>query len=472
MHLFRKPKPVTALRRPSRVEAPVLAHAGRLEAAPFGRSEAGGPEVSSFTLDNGLDVVVVPDHRAPVVTHMIWYRNGSADDPLGQSGIAHFLEHLMFKGTERHPVGAFSKAVSGLGGQENAFTSYDYTAYFQRVARDHLETMMAFEADRMTGLVLDDAVVAPERDVVLEERRMRVETDPSAQLSEAMAASLFVHHPYGTPIIGWMHEIEELNRHHALDYYKRFYTPENAILVVAGDVTPDAVRRLADGTYGRVTPQGARPQRVRAREPEPKALRRISVADPKVEQPTLQRLYLAPSCITARDGECHALELLAEVLGGGATSYLYRKLVLEAGIAVNAGAWYMGSAIDDTRFSVYAVPAEGVSLEKLEEALDRVLRRAPTEALDPEAIERAKTRLVAETVYSSDSQSSLARIYGSALAIGETIEEVRRWPVDIEGVSRERLAAVAERYLAPARSVTGYLIKTRDPDAPVTVAAA
>ncbi len=452
MHLFRKDTPLLGSVRSH-------ASAGRAEGASFGRSEAGGPEVSAFALDNGLDVVVVPDHRAPVVTHMVWYRNGSADDPLGQSGIAHFLEHLMFKGTEKHPVGAFSQAVSGLGGQENAFTSYDYTAYFQRVARDHLKTMMEFEADRMTGLVLEDSVVAPERDVVLEERRMRVETDPSAQLSEAMAASLFVHHPYGTPIIGWMHEIEELNRTHALDYYKRFYTPENAILVVAGDVTPDAVRRLAEDTYGRVTPQGTRPVRIRAKEPEPRALRRLAVADPKVEQPTLQRLYLTPSCITARDGECHALELLAEVMGGGSTSYLYRKLVMELGVAVNAGAWYMGSAIDDTRFSVYAIPAEGVSLEKLEEEVDRVLRRAPSEALEPEAIERAKTRLVAETVYSSDSQSSLARIYGSALAIGESIEEVRRWPSDIEGVTKARLAAVAERYLTPSRSVTGYLTK-------------
>ncbi|GJD29185.1 putative zinc protease [Methylobacterium adhaesivum] len=458
MHLFRKDVPLLGSSRRH-------ASASRVEAAPLGRSEAGGPDVGAFTLDNGLDVVVVPDHRAPVVTHMVWYRNGSADDPRGQSGIAHFLEHLMFKGTERHPVGAFSKAVSGLGGQENAFTSYDYTAYFQRVARDHLKTMMEFEADRMTGLVLDDAVVAPERDVVLEERRMRVETDPSAQLSEAMAASLFVHHPYGTPIIGWMHEIEDLNRTHALNYYKRFYTPENAILVVAGDVTAEDVRRMADDTYGRVTPQGARPVRVRAREPEPKALRRLAVADPKVEQPTLQRLYLTPSCITAQDGECHALELLAEVMGGGSTSYLYRKLVMELGVAVNAGAWYMGSAIDDTRFSVYAIPAEGVSLEKLEEEVDRVLRRAPSEALTAEAIERAKTRLVAETVYSSDSQSSLARIYGSALAIGESIDEVLRWPSDIEGVTQARLAAVAERYLVPQRSVTGYLTKTRDADA-------
>lgn len=232
-------------------------------------------------------------------------------------------------------------------------------------------------------------------------------------------------------------------------------------------MTPDDVRRMADDTYGRVTPQGARPLRLRAKEPEPKALRRLAVADPKVEQPTLQRLYLTPSCITARDGECHALELLAEVMGGGSTSYLYRKLVMELGVAVNAGAWYMGSAIDDTRFSVYAIPAEGISLEKLEEEVDRTLRRVPSEALSAEAIERAKTRLVAETVYSSDSQSSLARIYGSALAIGESIEEVRRWPSDIEGVTQARLAAVAERYLTPSRSVTGYLTKAREADAAV-----
>jgi zinc protease len=432
----------------------------RTEAAPFGRTDGGGPEVSSFTLDNGLDVVVVPDRRVPVVTHMIWYRNGSADDPVGQSGIAHFLEHLMFKGTKRHPAGEFSQVVSALGGQENAFTSFDYTAYFQRVAREHLKTMMEFEADRMTGLVLDEAVVAPERDVVLEERRMRVETDPAAQLSEAMAAALFVRHPYGTPIIGWMHEIEGLNREHALAYYRRFYTPENAILVVAGDVGPDEVRRLAEDSYGRVTPFGERPVRRRPREPVPRAARRLEVSDPKVEQPTLQRLYLVPSSRTAEGRDSAALELLAELLGGGPTSHLYRKLVLERGVSVNAGAWYMGSSIDDTRFSIYAVPAEGVSLARLEEAVDGVLRTVVAEALEAAPVERAKTRLVAETIYSTDSQSSLARIYGSALAIGETIEEVRRWPDEIEAVATADLAGVAERFLIPPRSVTGYLCKT------------
>src|SRR3954469_1626258 len=289
----------------------------RTEAAPFGRTDGGGPDVSSFTLDNGLEVVVIPDHRVPVVTHMVWYRNGSADDPIGQSGIAHFLEHLMFKGTEKHPAGEFSKVVSGLGGQENAFTSFDYTAYFQRVARENLKTMMEFEADRMTNLLLEESVIAPERDVVLEERRMRVETDPSAQLSEAMAASLFVHHPYGIPIIGWMHEIETLNRTNALDYYRRFYAPNNAILVVAGDVTAPEVRRLAEATYGRHAPAGAAPVRHRPREPEPRAARHLRVADPKVEQPTLHRLYLVPSTCTAKARESYALEVLAEAIGGG-----------------------------------------------------------------------------------------------------------------------------------------------------------
>ena len=435
-----------------------VATSPRTDAAPFGRTEGSGPEVSSFALDNGLEVVVIPDRRVPVVTHMVWYRNGSADDPFGQSGIAHFLEHLMFKGTERHPAGEFSQVVSALGGQENAFTSFDYTAYFQRVAKENLQTMMEFEADRMTGLVLDDGVVAPERDVVLEERRMRVETDPAAQLSEAMAASLFVHHPYGIPIIGWMHEIETLNREHALAYYRRFYTPENAILVVAGDITEGEVRKLVDRTYAHVAPRGDKPIRLRPREPEPRAARHVCVADPKVEQPTLQRLYLTPSCRTGRGRDALALELLAEVLGGGPTSYLYRKLVLDLGIAVNAGSWYMGSAMEDTRFSIYAVPAAGVELEKLEAALDEAIARIASEALDAESIERAKTRLVAETIYASDSQSSLARIYGSALAIGETIEEVRRWPAEIEAVLRDDLVSVAERFLSRPRSVTGYLL--------------
>ena len=395
----------------------------------------------------------------PVVTHMVWYRNGSADDPIGQSGIAHFLEHLMFKGTGRHPAGEFSKVVSALGGQENAFTSYDYTAYFQRVAPEHLGRMMEFEADRMSGLNFDDAVVAPERDVVLEERRMRVETDPSAQLSEAMAAALFVHHPYGIPIIGWMHEIETLDRTNALDYYRRFYCPGNAVLVVAGDVADTEVVRLAESSYGRNGSCDI-PVRKRPGEPEPRAARHVCIADPKVEQPTLQRLYLVPSSRTAIGLASHALEVLAEAIGGGPTSYLYRRLVMNGSHAVNAGAWYMGSAIDESRFSIYAVPGEGVSLPALEQELDQAIA-AIRDDLDDVAIERAKSRLIAETIYSLDSQSSLARIYGSALAVGETLEDVRTWPDKIRAVTRDDLVAAIETWLTGRRSVTGHLMKAR-----------
>jgi zinc protease len=350
--------------------------------------------------------------------------------------------------------------VSALGGQENAFTSYDYTAYFQRVAPEHLGRMMAFEADRMSGLNFDEAVVGPERDVVLEERRMRVETDPGAQLSEAMAASLFVHHPYGIPIIGWMHEIEGLDRRAALDYYQRFYAPDNAILVVAGDVLDTEVLKLAEATYGANAGRGAIPVRSRPREPEPRAARQVCVADPKVEQPTLQRLYLVPSSRTATGGESHALEVLAEALGGGPTSYLYRKLIMERGCAVNAGAWYMSSAIDESRLALYAVPTETVSLPQLEEELDGALASFAAE-LGEDAIERAKTRLIAETIYSLDSQSSLARIYGSALAVGETLEDVSSWPDRIRAVSRDDLVRALETCLVPRRSVTGLLMKER-----------
>src|ERR1700734_2504517 len=243
--------------------------------APLALSEsarmAGSPAITDFKLGNGLTVVVIPDRRAPVVTHMVWYRNGSADDPPGKSGIAHFLEHLMFKGTEKHPKGAFSEAVAEIGGQENAFTGNDYTAYFQRVAKEHLGLMMSYEADRMTGLILTDEIVAPERDVVLEERRMHSDADPSAQLGEAMQATVFTHHPYGVPVIGWGHEIEGLGREDALAYYSRFYTPETATLVAAGDVEPDEALRLAEAHCGPIRPQGEPPVRRRPREPKPVA---------------------------------------------------------------------------------------------------------------------------------------------------------------------------------------------------------
>jgi zinc protease len=423
-----------------------------------GKNRHAGPRVNHFKLDNGMDVVVIPDHRAPVVTHMVWYRNGSADDPRGKSGIAHFLEHLMFKGTHSHKQGEFSHMVAELGGQENAFTSYDYTAYFQRVAREHLGVVMEFEADRMTGLTLTDDIVAPERDVVLEERRMRSDTDPAAQLDEAMSAALFTHHSYGTPVIGWGHEIETLDRHDALDYYRRFYTPENAILVVAGDIEAPEVELLARETYGKIPARGEAPVRNRPREPEPRAERMVKLADEKVEQPQLERIYLVPSARTAQKGESEALDVLAHHLGGGQTSLLYRRLVLEQKLAVMAGAYYFGDALDASRFVIYALPAEGVGLEELERAIDAAIAELKRDGVSAGDVTRASTRLVAEAVYAQDNQASLARWFGAALANGETVDDVLTWSDRIEAVTPEDVDR-AVQWLERRRSVTGFLLK-------------
>jgi zinc protease len=421
------------------------------------QSQAAQP-VESFRLANGMDVVVVPDRRAPIVTHMVWYRNGSADDPAAKSGIAHFLEHLMFKGTARWPAGEFSKIVAGFGGQENAFTSFDYTAYFQRVPKEHLRAMMDYEADRMTGLAFDESVVGPERDVVLEERRMRVDSDPAAQLGEEFSSALFVHHPYGTPIIGWEHEIEGLSRDDAFTYYQRFYTPENAILVVAGDVEAAEVRRLAEETYGAIAARGAAPVRKRPAEPDPRASRRVTLNDPRVHQPSLRRGWLTPTYTSGDRNEVFALEIVAEILGGGTTSRLYRKLCVEDELAAGANAYFMGSMVDRAAFQLSASPRPGIEMSALEAGLDAALAAFLTDGPSELELARARTRLVAETIFARDSQSSLARIFGSSLAVGETVADVLAWPERIEAVSRDAVVEAARRYLRPDRSVTGLLL--------------
>jgi zinc protease len=407
-----------------------------------------------------MEVVVIPDRRAPVVTHMVYFRNGAADDPIGKSGIAHFLEHLMFKGTEKHPKGEFSEIVAGLGGQENAFTSYDYTAYFQRVAKEHLGAMMALEADRMANLVLEGPEVLSERDVVIEERKMRTDSDPAAQLQESLLATLYVHHPYGTPVIGWGHEIETLSREDALAYYRRFYRPDNAILIVAGDVTADEVRALAETTYGALKPANAEtPRRARVREPEIRATRHVHLADAKVEQPTAQRAYIVPSHATAEGHEAFALEVLSQLLGGSATSRLYRGLVLDGGLAVSAGAWYWNDALDMGQFGTYAVPAEGIDLDRLDRETEAIIARLREEEVGGAELERAKTRLIADMIYAQDSQAHLARIFGSTLTTGGTIEDVLTWPDHIRAVTAADVRAVATKYLMPGRAVIGHLLK-------------
>jgi zinc protease len=418
-----------------------------------------GAEVSHFTLANGLEVVVVPDHRAPVVTHMIWYKVGAADETPGKSGLAHFLEHLMFKGTEENPGDTFSRQVAAIGGQENAFTASDYTGFFQRVPRNHLKEMMALEADRITGLVLTDDVVRPELNVVLEEQNMRIANNPAARLGEQMDAALYLNHPYGRPVIGWRPEIEQLNREDALAFYRRFYSPNNAVVVVTGDVTAEEVKADAEATYGKIADRAETNPRHRPMEPLQEAPRTVTLADLRVEQPSVSRDYLVPSENSARPGESEALEVLAHVLGSGENCRLYRGLVVDQGLALNAGASYSGTAVDYAKFAVFGAPKPGVSLSRLEAAIDGILGEIIAHGISSDELERAKTRLIAEAVYAEDNQATLARWYGSALAIGQTVEDVRLWPDRMRAVTADAVQNAARTWLDRRHSVTGYLVK-------------
>jgi len=435
-----------------------------LAAASASARAASGPEITDFALGNGLEVLVVPDHRAPVVTHMIWYKVGSADETPGKSGLAHFLEHLMFKGTEKNPGATFSQEVAAIGGQENAFTTSDYTVFFQRVPRDHLKAMMALEADRMTGLVLTDDVTRPELNVVLEEQNMRVANNPAGRLGEQMDAALYLNHPYGRPVIGWRQEIEKLNRDEALAFYRRFYTPNNAVVVVAGDVDPAEVRADAEATYGKVARRAENNPRQRPMEPVQEASRTVTLADSRVEQPSVSRYYLAPSDTTAKPGEGEALDVLAHVLGGGANSRLYRTLVVDKGIALNAGAYYSSNAIDYAKLGVYGSPKPGTSLRELEGGIDAVLADVIDHGITDGELDRAKNRLIADAVYAQDNQATLARWYGAALAIGETVDMVRTWPDRIRAVTADAVQQAARTWLDRRQSVTGYLVKSLQPE--------
>jgi zinc protease len=418
------------------------------------------PAVSDFTLGNGLEVVVIPDHRAPVVTHMIWYKVGAADETPGKSGLAHFLEHLMFKGTEKNPGDTFSADVAEIGGQENAFTSSDYTGFFQRVPREHLKEMMALEADRMTGLVLTDAVVKPELNVVLEEQNMRVANNPAARLNEQMDAALYLNHPYHRPPIGWRNEIEKLDRDDALAFYRRFYTPNNAVVIVAGDVTADEVKADAEETYGKVAERAPTNLRQRPKEPVQEAPRTVTLADPRVEQLSVSRNYLVPSETTAKSGESEALDVLAHALGSGSDSRLYRILVVDKGLALNAGAYYSGTALDYAKFGVYGTPKPGVSLHELEDGIDAVLADVVEHGITADELDSAKSRLIADAVYAQDNQATLARWYGAAIACGETVDMVKAWPDRIRAVTADAVQQAARQWLDRRSSVTGYLVQS------------
>ncbi|WP_296764453.1 pitrilysin family protein [Sediminimonas sp.] len=425
--------------------------------APAGAIAEG--QVTDFPLDNGMQVVVIEDHRVPVVTHMVWYRTGAADEPQGRSGVAHYLEHLMFKGTETLEAGEFSATVARHGGRDNAFTSWDYTAYYQRVAADRLGLMMRMEADRMVNLRLAERDTVTERNVILEERNQRVENDPAALFREQKRAAQYLNHPYGIPIIGWRAEVESLDRDAALDFYRRHYAPNNAILVVAGDVTPQQVRRLAEKHYGAIPANPDLPPRTRPQEPPQLAERRVIMRDARVGTPHLSRAYLAPERDSGTQEKAAALALLANLLGGGQTSVLTEKLQFEDNLAVHTAAYYGGTSLDATSFDIVVVPAQDVSLTDAEAALDTALAEFLAEGIDPDALERIKFQARAELIYERDDTQKLAHRYGRALTQGLTIADVQAWPDILQSVTGDDIMAAAREVFDKRRAVTGFLDK-------------
>ena len=411
----------------------------------------------SSTLDNGLQVVVVPNHRIPAVVQMVWYKVGAADDPLGKSGVAHFLEHLMFKGTAAVPPGEFAASIARNGGRDNAFTTQDYTAFHETIARDRLDLVMRLEADRMTGLVLDNKVVLPERDVVLEERRMRIDNEPATLLGEQLRAALYLHHPYRNPTIGWPHEIRLLGTADALASYRKWYAPNNAILVIAGDVDLAEARPLAEQYFAAI-PSQALPVRARVQEPPHHAAARLEMKSARAAQPQWNRSYLAPSYRAGETTQAYPLQVLAEILGGGAGSRLHKTLVLDRSLALSAGAHYSPSTIDLTAFGLYATPKPGVSVSDLEAAIDGELRRLVRDGVESDEVRRAKERMQAASVYARDSLSGPANIIGAGLAIGQSLDEVEAWPDRIGQVTPAEVDAAARAVLVERNSATGVLL--------------
>lgn len=426
-------------------------------------SAATAEEVTTYQLDNGMDVVVIEDHRAPVVVHMLWYRAGSADEPVGSSGVAHYLEHLLFKATENVESGEFQRIVAENGGSDNAFTSYDYTGYFQRVAADRLPLMMQYEADRMNNLVLTEADIVSERGVILEERNQRTENSPGALAREQMRAAQFLNHRYGVPIIGWKHEMETLDMEDAMAFYDLYYSPNNAILVVAGDVEPDEVLALAQEHYGPIPLEPNLPERFRSQEPPQTAERRLIFEDPRVAQPYVTRTYIAPERDEGAQEDAAALTYLADLLGGSPfTSALGIALQFDTNNAVYAGAFYDGLNLDDGTFGLTVVPSEGVSLQDAEDAMDAAISDFLEAGIDPARMDALRTQLKAGEIFARDNVGGLARRYGTALTSGLTVQDVQAWPDILQAVTEEDVLAVAARVLDRNQSVTGWVIPSRE----------
>ncbi len=406
----------------------------------------------TYKLENGLQLVVIENHRVPVITHMVWYKVGAADEPRGQSGIAHFLEHLMFKGHVSEKLGGFeagefSKTIRSLGGRDNAFTSQDYTAYFQSIASEHLETVMTMEAGRMRGMNPPEDGFISENKVIQEERKQRTDNDPRSKMREQLREVLFPNHPYSIPVIGWMHEIEALTWDDVKSFYDIYYAPNNAIVIVSGDVNPDEVYEIAQKTYGLAKAEEI-PDRVRTQSPPFIASTSVTLNDETIKEPTFIRTYRVPSH-RLNEKESLALQILEEIMGGGSSSRLYKSLVVEQKLATGINLSYNSNAWDDSTLSVSAISTSKENLDKARTGIDDELRILIRDGIQDSELSDAVTRLQADAIYALDSVSGPAMIIGYNLVTGTSLDDIEYWPYRIEKVTSEQVREVAEKYLNP-----------------------
>lgn len=424
-------------------------------------------DIQSGKLDNGMKVIVVPDHRAPVVVHSVWYTVGSVDEETGRTGLSHMLEHMMFKGTEKYPYQVMDKTVQRNGGIQNAFTSRDMTAYHQTVSKDKLPLMMEMEADRMTGLRITDALLTPEKNVVSEERRLRTDSQPQSKFFEALLKAHYPNHPYGNPVIGWRQDIEAYRLADLQAWYKRHYAPNNAILLVVGDITLDELMPMAKKAYGGIASNAEVPARVAHVEPartQPVWLKQV---DKDVKVPVFIRLYRAPSLLAGVAGakpdmkDALALRVLDEVLGGSDAGRLYQSLVVKQELADSAGSDYDLVSGAEGTLDIHVTPKDGTGMDKIADAVEAEIAKLQTQPATDDELKRAKVNILADTVYGQDDNDNLLWQVGSWMLAGGSPETFNSWQKELEKVSAADVSRVAKTYLVPAGMTTGLLVQNK-----------
>lgn len=420
-----------------------IACAAAFYALMTGSAQAQVFHPESFTLKNGMEVVVLPNHRAPVITHMLWLKAGAMEDPMGKSGIAHFQEHLMFKGTKKRKEGEYSKTISRLGGQENAFTSYDYTAYYATVGKEYLPLVMDLESDRLGNWQISEKQLNAEKLVILKERQQTVDNEPISRFWEQMNTMLFKGHPYARPVIGWQNEIEKLSLVDIQAFHKKYYAPNNIVVVISGDVTAVEVKPLAEKYYENL--QAFPTDHVTGQVEKAKTEQQIEKTSSQVKETLWSMHYLAQPANKETIKQSDSLSVLAKILGDNRIGHLYRRLVMQEKIATNASVSFDPIARGPVRFSIVVTPAPHADVSKIEKVVQEEIAAVTTKPIAASEVKNATQAMNIETIYARDSVTGPAMIVGKALTSGLDVETIESWPTRIEKVTTEDVQEGAKK---------------------------